>query len=112
MRRFYIPFDIHSEDKIIGGYLSLRQLAWLAAGIGMAVFLFMIDLSYLSYDEYGAATVKSFNLAIRIIISIVAIGFGIFFAFFEVAELKADSYVFKKLLFMRKRKVIKYTHRK
>ena len=37
MRNFHIPFDMHTEDKIIGGYLSLRQFGWILAFVFVAI---------------------------------------------------------------------------
>lgn len=40
MRVFKIPFDIKREEKIFGGYLSLRQVIYLMLGISsFTIFL-------------------------------------------------------------------------
>lgn len=108
MRNFHIPFDMHTEDKIIGGYLSLRQFAWLLAFGFIAIWLLGINKGYIRPDK----TINVFRLAIRILISICAIGVGIYLAFFKVDEMDADKYWIKKCIWKSKTRIIKYTDRK
>lgn len=39
MRRYRIPMDLRQEEKIIGGYMSLRQIGYLLAGFMVGAFL-------------------------------------------------------------------------
>lgn len=39
MRRYHIPMDLRQEEKIIGGYMSLRQIGYLLAGFMIGAFL-------------------------------------------------------------------------
>ncbi len=111
MRNFHIPFDMHAEDKIIGGYISLRQFGWLLIGGFVTAYLLGIDKSYMTVVG-GENVVQPLNLAIRIIISLVAVGLSVFLSFFVLEELSADKFVIKKRLFMNKKRIIKYTDRK
>ena len=48
MRVFKIPFDIKREEKIFGGYLSLRQVIYLMISAGsFAICAFKINIKYL-----------------------------------------------------------------
>ena len=86
MRVFKVPFDVKREEKIFGGYLSLRQVIYL-----------MLCASPL------CILATPLNIAIKIIfISI----FGIFFLL--CAFLKINEQNFDKLFFY----ALKYTFRK
>jgi len=37
MRSWPVPVQIAGEEKVFGGILSLRQLGWLVAGIGLGI---------------------------------------------------------------------------
>lgn len=108
MRNFHIPFDMHTEDKIIGGYISLRQFVWLLAGGFGAMWLLAINRSYIRTD----GSIKGLSLAFRVILSLAMLVLGIYLAFVKVDEMEADKYWFKKILWMSKPKVTKYTDRK
>lgn len=107
MRNFHIPFDMHTEDKIIGGYLSLRQLAWLLGGAGITVYLFAINKSYITADG-----VSALRLALRIIFSLAILSVAVFMAFVQLDEMEADKFLLKKVNFKMKNRIIKYTDRK
>ena len=77
MRIFKVPFDVKREEKIFGGYLSLRQVIYI-----------MLSASSLSI------------LAIPINIIIKFIFIGIFVTFFLLcAFLKINEQYFDKLFF-------------
>lgn len=108
MRNFHIPFDMHTEDKIIGGYISLRQFVWLLAGSFVAIYLLFINKNYIR----GEGDINALSLAIRIIISIVFVGLGIFLAFFKLEEMDSDKYLIKMFTWKSKPRIVKYTDRK
>lgn len=108
MRNFHIPFDMHTEDKIIGGYLSLRQFAWILAFGFVAIWLLGINKGYIRDDD----SINILRLSIRILISIVSIGIGVYLAFFKIDEMEADKYWIKNFIWRSKTRVIKYTDRK
>lgn len=107
MRNFHIPFDMHTEDKIIGGYISLRQFVWLLAGSFVAIYLLLINKNYMKGED-----INVLSLAIRIIISLVFVSAGIFLAFFQLEEMDSDKYLMKMFTWKSKPRVIKYTDRK
>ena len=108
MRNFHIPFDMNTEDKIIGGFISLRQFAWLL-GFGFCiVWLLFINKGYIAAD----GSIKMINLSIRIVISLVLAGFAIYLSFFTVEEMEADKYWIKNFIWKSKTRIVKYTDRK
>lgn len=108
MRNFHIPFDMHTEDKIIGGYLSLRQFAWLLCCGFAAVWLTLVNKGYIRKDN----SINVLSLSIRIIIALALIALGVYLAFFKIDELEADKYWFKKIMWKSKNNIIKYTDKK
>lgn len=90
MKVFKIPYDSKREEKIFGGYLSLRQVIYL-----------MFSFSLLGI----------FAIPINIIIKILLFSlFAIFFllcAFYKIQELNFDKFFFYALKFLfRKKKFI------
>ena len=90
MRIFKVPFDLKREEKIFGGYLSLRQVIYL-----------MLSASSLSF----LATPLPIPIKI-IIISVVSI-FFILCAFLKINEQYFDKlffyafkYVFRKKIYL------------
>ena len=88
MRVFKVPFDIKREEKIFGGYLSLRQVIYLM----LCAPTFSIFATPL-------------NIAIKLIISITNSAFFLLCTFLKVNEQNFDKFFFYalKYLFRKKR---------
>lgn len=87
MRVFKVPFDIKREEKIFGGYLSLRQVIYLMiAASSLAIF----------------ATPLYFVL--KIIFIAVVLTFFLLCAFLKIGEQNFDKFFFYcvKYLFRKK----------
>lgn len=91
MRVFKVPFDIKREEKIFGGYLSLRQVIYL-----------MLAASSLSI----LATPLPIVIKI-ILISLIAI-FFILCAFLKINEQNFDKLFFYALKFAFRKKIYLY----
>ena len=87
MRVFKIPYDLKREEKIFGGYLSLRQVLYLSF-IALSVLIFFIPIS----------KIISF-----IVISILSV-FFLLCAFFKVNEQNFDKLFFYALKFLFRKK--------
>lgn len=90
MRIFKVPFDIKREEKIFGGYLSLRQVTYLMLGASSFILL---------------------TTPIYIIIKVLLISlFSIFFllcTFLKIGELTFDKFFFYALKYVfRKKKYV------
>ena len=86
MKFYKIPFDIKHEEKIFGGYLSLRQVLYLLlTGLSGTIFLFKIT-------KY-----------IKIMIFIILASIFVSFSFIKINETRLDVYVIN---------IIKYIFRK
>lgn len=108
MRSFKIPFNIQAEDKVIGGYLSIRQLLWLFVGLGVVLALFVMDRGYLQYNKQGQMTVSALQVVIRLMIALVFVVLSIYMAFVRMREMNADKYTFKMLRYKCRNNLIKY----
>ena len=76
MKFYKIPFDIKHEEKIFGGYLSLRQVIYvLLTGLSGVVFLFKISKT------------------IKILIFMILASIFLSFAFVKINETRFDCYV-------------------
>lgn len=90
MRVFKVPFDIKREEKIFGGYLSLRQVTYL-----------MLSASSLSI--LATPLLMSFKILFIALISI----FFLLCAFFKVNEQNFDKFFFYALKYLfRKKKFV------
>lgn len=80
MRAFPVPIQIIEEEKIFGGHLSLRQVAYvflLGPGIGGAF----------------AIACPIGNMAIKLIIFALIWSVGLAMAYIKVAEMGLDTYL-------------------
>lgn len=88
MRVFKVPFDIKREEKIFGGYLSLRQVIYLM-------------LCAASFSIFATPL----NIAIKLIIAIIISAFFLLCTFLKISEQNFDKFFFYalKYLFRKKR---------
>ena len=87
MRVFKVPFDIKREEKIFGGYLSLRQVIYLMlSGASFGIFALSIPM------------------AIKIIVVILNCSFFLLCAFLRVGEQNFDRFFFYALKYLFRKK--------
>ena len=91
MRVFKIPFDIKREEKIFGGYLSLRQVIYLM----------------LSAASLGIITIP-IPLAFRILLIILISSFLLLCAFLKISEQNFDKFFFYALKYFFRNKNFVY----
>lgn len=113
MRYFQVPFNINDEDKIIGGYMSLRQFGWIIAAGTVVALAFLGDRSYMtihrSHTGSSSITFNYIGLTIRLIVSIIVVVFAALCAFLKVDDTyNFDSYLIKMFRFKFRNKVFKY----
>ena len=90
MRTFKIPFDVKREEKIFGGFLSLRQVIYLVF-VGLSISIFFIPIPYF----------------IKIPIAMLFILLFLFCAFLRINEQNFDRFFFYALKYLfRKRRYI------
>lgn len=87
MRVFKIPFDIRREEKIFGGYLSLRQVIYLM----------------ISASSFAICAFK-INTIIKIIFIEIICLFFLLCAFLKIGEQNFDKFFFYWLKFLFRKK--------
>ena len=91
MRVFKVPFDIKREEKIFGGYLSLRQVIYLMLCIsGFAIFATKIDI------------------ILKMIFTILISCFFLLCAFFKIGEQNFDKFFFYAIKYLFRKKDFVY----
>lgn len=91
MRVFKVPFDIKREEKIFGGYLSLRQVIYLM-------------LCAASFSIFAT----SLNIIIKLIISVTISAFFLLCTFLKINEQNFDKFFFYSLKYLFRKKRFVY----
>ena len=91
MRVFKIPFDIKREEKIFGGYLSLRQVTYLMlAAASLSIFA------------------TPLNIIIKIILVLLIASFFLLCTFLKIGEQNFDKFFFYCLKYLFRKKHFVY----
>lgn len=85
---YKVPFDFSHEEKIFGGYISLRQMLYLLAGI-MSVGILFIHIP----------------ITLKVIIFISIISLLLVFAFVKIGNIYADKYCFNVIKYIFRKKI-------
>lgn len=91
MRIFKVPFDIKREEKIFGGYLSLRQVTYIMLA-GASLVLFATPIPKL----------------ITLILVLAISTFFLLCSFFKVGEQNFDKFFFFAVKYVFRRKKFVY----
>ncbi len=91
MRTFKIPFDVKREEKIFGGYLSLRQVIYLILA-GSSFFISLLPIF----------------LILKIIFILAIFTLFIMCAFLTISEQNFDKFFFYALKYLLSKKKIVY----
>lgn len=88
MGMYKVPFDFAHEEKVFGGYLSLRQMLYLIASVISVGILFLHIL----------IVVKTLVFLSTVIILLT-------FAFLKIGNIYADKYFFNIIRYIFRRKI-------
>ena len=91
MRVFKVPFDIKREEKIFGGYLSLRQVVYLMLGAS-SLSLFATPLL----------------IALKILLIFFIISFFLLCTFLKIGEQNFDKFFFYFIKYLFRKKYFVY----
>ena len=91
MRVFKVPFDIKREEKIFGGYLSIRQVIYLMLSAS-SVSIFAISMP----------------IAVKLILVIPICIFFLLCAFVKIGEKNFDKFFFYALKYLFRKKNFVY----
>ncbi len=81
MRAFPVPVQLDSEERVIGGYIALRQLIYLIAGVALGGGI--------------AYAVHFFPAALRIVLCILFILIGCSLAFIKLYDTDLDIFLYR-----------------
>lgn len=87
MRPFKIPFVVEEEEKVFGGYISIRQALYLFfAVLGLRIFWFHMPV------------------ALKIALFICFVSLMTAFAFLKINNMYFDAYVFTLIKYLARKK--------
>ena len=88
MGLYKVPFSFTHEDKVFGGYLSLRQMLYLIISVISVGILFL-----------------NISIIIKTILFLFSISICMIFAFLKIGNIYADKYFFNILKYLLRRKI-------
>lgn len=88
MGLYKVPFDFAHEEKVFGGYLSLRQMLYLIASVISVGILFL-----------------HISIIVKTLIFLAVVGIFIIFAFLKIGNIYADKYFFNIIRYIFRRKI-------
>ena len=88
MGLYKVPFDFTHEEKVFGGYLSLRQMLYLIISV-ISIGILFLDISML---------IKTFIFMLIVAILIT-------FAFLKIGNTYADKYFYNILKYIFRKKI-------
>lgn len=92
MQVYKVPYNFQHEEKIFGGYASLRQ------GIYLLLALFSLGILF----------IPKILIAIKVIITAVLIAVWCICAFLKIEEINADKYLVNIIKFYFRNRVFVY----
>lgn len=91
MQIYNVPYNFNHEEKVFGGYVSIRQAIYLILGASMLVIFF----------------IPAVNIIIKTMMFLILATMFVLFAFLKIDETNADKYFIYVLnFFIRKKKYI------
>jgi len=121
MRYFPIPFTVDEEEKVFGGYVSLRQALYIFLSmLGIRIFWFPLPLIFslrqALYIFLSMLGIRIFwfplPLIFRIILFIIFAGLMTAFGFLKIGGVYFDSYTIMVVKYLLRRKKYRYGEEK
>lgn len=97
MRAFKVPFDINEEEKIVGGYLTLKQTGY------MLLFGLLILLTILLPIGLNPVVI-----VLKIFLVLVLVVLGVMFMYYKPHGMPFAKYVSNYIKFRKRRKIVSY----
>lgn len=88
MSLYKVPFDFAHEEKVFGGYLSLRQMLYLIASVISVGILFL-----------------HIPIVVKILVFLSTVAILLTFAFLKIGNIYADKYFFNIIKYIFRRKI-------
>ncbi|HOJ09755.1 MAG TPA: PrgI family protein [Clostridiales bacterium] len=107
MRSFPIPFDINTEEKIVGGYLTLKQTIYLVLTVVMVLIILFVPIGG-GLAEMIAGKASSIAIIIKIIMCVAVSIIGVLFMFLKPHGMSFLKYLTVKIQYIDRNKNIIY----
>jgi len=88
MSLYKVPFDFAHEEKVFGGYLSLRQMLYLIASVISVGILFI-----------------HIPIVVKTLVFLSTVAILLTFAFLKIGNIYADKYFFNIIKYIFRRKI-------
>lgn len=88
MSLYKVPFDFAHEEKVFGGYLSLRQMLYLIASVISVGILFL-----------------HISIVVKTLVFLSSVAILLTFAFLKIGNIYADKYFFNIIKYIFRRKI-------
>ena len=88
MSLYKVPFDFAHEEKVFGGYLSLRQMLYLIASVISVGILFL-----------------HIPIVVKTLVFLSTVAILLTFAFLKIGSIYADKYFFNIIKYIFRRKI-------
>ncbi len=88
MSLYKVPFDFAHEEKVFGGYLSLRQMLYLIASVISVGILFL-----------------HIPIVVKTLVFLSTVAILLTFAFLKIGNIYADKYFFNIIKYIFRRKI-------
>ena len=88
MSLYKVPFDFAHEEKVFGGYLSLRQMLYLIASVISVGILFL-----------------HISIVVKTLVFLCTVAILLTFAFLKIGNIYADKYFFNIIKYIFRRKI-------
>ena len=91
MSLYKVPFDFAHEEKVFGGYLSLRQMLYLIASVISVGILFL-----------------HIPIVVKTLVFLSTVAILLTFAFLKIGNIYADKYFFNIIKYIFRRKIFMF----
>lgn len=92
MNIYKVPFDFTHEEKVFGGYLSIRQMLYVVIGVASVGILFL----------------PTITISIKVLMFLLVFSLFMTFAFLKIQQIYADRYFINILKYLFRKKI--YIH--
>lgn len=88
MSLYKVPFDFAHEEKVFGGYLSLRQMLYLIASVISVGILFL-----------------HISIVVKTLVFLSSVAILLTFSFLKIGNIYADKYFFNIIKYIFRKKI-------
>ena len=108
MRLFTTVYDSKGEDKLIGGYFSMRQGIYLLFFISLSLVLIMLPIFNASLRNIILGKANLFGIIVKIVLFIMLNITGVIFAFVNPFGMYMHEYILALIGYKTRKKSIQY----